>query len=307
MAGQQKIAEEMVVGIPTQVIKYSGSAYSYGSLNRDNAMILEAMVIMDKKEEAISLMKSISNALVKDTWMNTQTTAYSLMAMVKYMGDEKTSKEMNFSYSVDSEQKTSVNTQKPIKRISVKPSLLKDKKADISIVNKGESILFVRLMKEGIPLAGMEESKSSNLKMAVIYTDMSGNVINIDKMEQGKDFIVEVTVSNPNSKVYLQNLALTQVFPSGWEIINNRMGEGGNTLTSNIPEYQDIRDDRVLTYFNLTPYSSYGKGHKKTFKIVLNAAYTGEFYLPAMKVEAMYDNNFSANDKGKWVKVIKAN
>jgi len=37
------------------------------------------------------------------------------------------------------------------------------------------------------------------------------------KLEQGTDFIAEVTVINPGSLVKYDNMALTQIFPSGWE------------------------------------------------------------------------------------------
>jgi len=38
---------------------------------------------------------------------------------------------------------------------------------------------------------------------------------------------------------------------------------------------------------------------------LLNAAYAGEYYLPTVSCEAMYDNSISARKPGKWVKVVK--
>jgi uncharacterized protein YfaS (alpha-2-macroglobulin family) len=63
-------------------------------------------------------------------------------------------------------------------------------------------------------------------------------------------------------------------------------------------DYQDIRDDRVLTYFSLD------KGQTKTFQIALNAAYQGKFYHPATICEAMYDNDIYAVQSGRWVQVV---
>ncbi len=62
-------------------------------------------------------------------------------------------------------------------------------------------------------------------------------------------------------------------------------------------KYQDIRDDRIYTYFDLEP------GETKTFKVLLNASYLGTFYLPLIKVEAMYDVSINANTAGRWIKV----
>ena len=55
--------------------------------------------------------------------------------------------------------------------------------------------------------------------------------------------------------------------------------------------YQDIRDDRVLTYFNLR------RGETKIFTIRLQATYAGNFILPAVQCEAMYDVNVQARSK----------
>lgn len=62
--------------------------------------------------------------------------------------------------------------------------------------------------------------------------------------------------------------------------------------------YQDIRDDRVYTYFNLM------RGERKTFVVQLNAAYAGRYYLPGYYCEAMYDNSVSAMKKGQWIEIV---
>jgi uncharacterized protein YfaS (alpha-2-macroglobulin family) len=56
-----------------------------------------------------------------------------------------------------------------------------------------------------------------------------------------------------------------------------------------VPTYQDIRDDRVYSYFDL------GAGAIKTFKVLLNASYNGTYYLPGVNCEAMYDNSVSCS------------
>jgi uncharacterized protein YfaS (alpha-2-macroglobulin family) len=42
-----------------------------------------------------------------------------------------------------------------------------------------------------------------------------------------------------------------------------------------------------------------------SYKVLLNAAYQGRFYLPSVLAEAMYDNNIQAVEKGFWVEVKK--
>jgi uncharacterized protein YfaS (alpha-2-macroglobulin family) len=105
-----------------------------------------------------------------------------------------------------------------------------------------------------------------------------------------------VTIANPGTKGYLQEMALNQIFPSGWEIHNSRMDETG---TSHAARYQDIRDDRVYSYYELQEKTS------KTFVIQLNATYLGRFYLPTVYSEAMYDHLIHARVPGRWVEVVK--
>lgn len=59
--------------------------------------------------------------------------------------------------------------------------------------------------------------------------------------------------------------------------------QAGSADSNNTYTYRNIRDDRVLTYFNLN------KGQYKTFTIRLQASYAGTFILPAIQCEAMYD------------------
>ena len=93
-------------------------------------------------------------------------------------------------------------------------------------------------------------------------------------------------------------MALTQIFPSGWEITNSRLDNISRWKSDNFT-YQDIRDDRVMTYFDLK------RGQSKTFRLMANASYTGEFYLPSVKCDAMYDHNIMAVSNGKWVKIVR--
>jgi alpha-2-macroglobulin len=56
---------------------------------------------------------------------------------------------------------------------------------------------------------------------------------------------------------------------------------------------------RVNTYFSMAPMQTV------SYKVLLNAAYQGRFYLPGVLAEAMYDNNIQAVEKGFWVEVKK--
>ena len=180
----------------------------------------------------------------------------------------------------------------PLQFDGVKPGAL-------AIDNQSQGTLFVRVITEGIPARGAEEDSSSNLAIAVSYTDADGNAIDPGRLEQGQEFIASVTISNPGTRGAYKNLALNQVFPSGWEISNLRLDGAEDRLASDKATYQDIRDDRVYTYFDMNV------GQRKTFKVMLTASYAGSYYLPATSCEAMYDRSIYARTKGRVVEVVK--
>ena len=90
---------------------------------------------------------------------------------------------------------------------------------------------------------------------------------------------------------------MTEIFPSGWEIINMRFTDFRSTEVS--LDYTDIRDDRANFYFDL------GANKTRSFEVVLNASYLGKYYLYGVQAEAMYDNNYFTRTEGRWVEVIK--
>ena len=92
-------------------------------------------------------------------------------------------------------------------------------------------------------------------------------------------------------------MALSQIFPSGWEILNTRMDESVSLEKQSKHEYQDIRDDRVYTYFSLS------SGERKTFIVNLIATYSGTYFLPSATCEAMYDKSINARIHGMQVEV----
>jgi uncharacterized protein YfaS (alpha-2-macroglobulin family) len=227
------------------------------------------------------------------------------MAMTKFAGENGVSKEMRFSYNINDKQKDKMVSTLPLKMIELENYPLSQESGNIALDNSGTGLMYARVVITGTPAKGEGISAENNLKIEVKYTTISGSPIDVSRIEQGTDFIAEVTITNPNQREYINDMALTQIFPSGWEIHNTRMDEGPNTHEADVPDYQDIRDDRVYTYFTLNRFSNYNSQHKKTFRILLNASYLGEYYLPTVVAESMYDNRINASQAGQWVRVVK--
>ncbi len=299
LVGRQKIAEDLIARKPTTIRPYRELGYSYGSSERDKAMILETLVLMKKKANGKQVLDDLAKSMSSNRWHSTQTTAYTLLAAAKFIGESGgAGKPLVYTFSQDGSKRKDVRSETPFSQQKLKITATESGKVEVT--NTGSSTLFIKLQMDGIPATGDQVSSESDLVMKIRYTDLNFKEIDPSVLEQGTDIIAEVTVTHPGIKNHYQEMALTQVFPSGWEIRNLRLDKGQSTKMADKPEYQDIRDDRVHSYFDLYRSTS------KTFRILLNATYLGDFYLPTVACEAMYDNEISAYKAGKWVKVVEA-
>ena len=296
LAGHKGPAETMIDGLSKTVEKYDSPSYTYGSRLRDRAMILETLAVLDRKEDAYPILEEIAQQMGdKNKWMSTQTTAYSLVAIASYTDGAALNENMNFEVNVGSTV-ASFQKGKYVTQILIDE---KEKSQPVMIKNLGSSPLYARLIRTGIPLGGEENAAAQNVKMTVIYKDQNGKNLTVSDLKQSTNFTAQVTIHHPGVRGEYKDLALTQIFPSGWEIINTRLNDTPGTDAGDQPDYMDIRDDRVMQYFDLKP------NEKKTFEINLNASYKGKFYLPAVAIEAMYDNSIYARTAGQWVKVVE--
>ncbi|HLF36289.1 MAG TPA: alpha-2-macroglobulin family protein, partial [Cyclobacteriaceae bacterium] len=298
LAGLGDAAKEITNNIITTPADYRELSYTYGSSLRDEAMILEALVLMGRKSEGMDLMKKISSALSDNRrWMSTQEIAYSLIAVSSFAGKEERSAGIRFDYTWNISGKVTASTdlafiQKPLQTGT-------EIRGKISLANTGSGVIYVRIIHEGIPAVSNEVESSNGLNMTVTYKDAGGKLIDISRILQGTELVAEVSVVNPGTRGEYKELALSQIFSSGFEIINERMTEEapGQGASQGGFKYQDIRDDRIYTYFDLAP------GIRKMFRVKLVATYAGRFYLPGVYCEAMYDNSINARSKGQWSEI----
>jgi uncharacterized protein YfaS (alpha-2-macroglobulin family) len=296
-SGKPEIAEDLVARRPAGITdQYGQSGYTYGSELRDMAFTLEVLTMLRKDAEAFRLLEGIAKELQNGSY-STQTTAFSLYALSRYIG-KNAGKGISFEYSLGDSDKKTVNCVKPVFILDLEEKTLMKDNILVRNNNSG-SKLFVNVTLQGQPLQGQETERSSGLKMSVNYKDDAGNMLDISSIKQGTDFIAEVTVEHPGILFSYKDLALKQVFSSGWEIINTRVQEVNPGPKEDAFDYRDYRDDRVYTFFKLGQYE------RKTFCIRLNAAYSGRYYLPAVSCEAMYEANVHANNKGRWVEVVR--
>jgi len=255
-------------------------------------MVLETLGIMDMMDKAFPLAQEISKALSSERWQSTQATAYALVAMARISSAQKG--EMHFTYSWLEGAQKSMSSELPIVQSSLPVQDLSG--GTLTISNDGKIPFYARLIQQGVPQLGTEKGFQNNLALEVRYYTLDNKKLDPTNLEQGTDFIAEVKVSNVAVQGEYKEVALSHLVPAGWEIRNLRMAPTGLIQDSGF-DYQDIRDDRVYTYFDLP------QGKSKTFHLLLNASYLGKYYLPFVSAETMYDDTISALVPGHWVTV----
>jgi len=304
MAGQKDVATKLIAEHPEYIPQNKYSGYTYASVDRDKAIMLNCLNIMGRKKDALPIAMQVAEALSNGRYMNTQATSWCLRAMVTMELTEN--RDMDYVVHMDNQKVDEQRTQLPLKQLSFdSPS----SKGQVAIDNKSGNPMYARLIQTGVPSKEEDRSLEKNVKMTVKYLDMQGQEIDISRIEQGTEFQVDITALNPNYNSPLKDLALTVVLPSGWEPSIDRMDAPNADNPVDSPDYLDIKDDRVLLYFDLDANDQYKRyrwrKYQKHFRITVNASYSGSYYMPGVKLESMYDEEIMSRKRGKEVEVYR--
>ena len=300
LSGKKEIGKDIVKNATAQVQPYTELGYSYGSELRDEAMILETQVLLEDQNNAAINARTIGEQLSETKWYSTQTTAFALLSLGKFLGKSATAKEFTFTYDTGNGKTVNAGSSTPVMQIEV--PVEKSNSRHVNLKNTSGNVLYARIILTGQPLAGEAvAAASNNLHIQVDYQTTKGETLDPSNLPQGTDFIAQVVVTHPGTRASdFKEMALSQIFPSGWEIINARLYNFQEFNNTTIPEYVDIRDDRVYTYFDIR------KNTRQIYRVRLNAAYQGHYFMPAINCEAMYDNTINARQPGHWVNIVQA-
>ncbi len=296
LTGQSQVALQLISNLPTSFPQRPDPGFTYGSDLRDQAMVLETLTIMNRKAQAAQLVRTIAARLSQDQWYSTQTTAYCLIAIAKFSGSNKDNNKIVVNGKISGDNLT-INSASTVAQQNVK---WQSGKGSIQLANKGGNVLYVRVLNSGQPVS-FQPMPAVNypdvLQVNVVFTTSAGKTIMPDSIKQGTDFVAKVTVKNPGMRGVYEQMALSELFPGGWEILNTRLYNSEGAFQSSPAEYMDIRDDRVYYYFDILP------GETLTYYVQLNAAYPGKYIWAGVYCEAMYQHEISGGVSGKWVVV----
>lgn len=131
----------------------------------------------------------------------------------------------------------------------------------------------------GVPTSSPKPERR-NVNIECSYYDEDGNTVDFTRtIEHGK--IIRVVLSVKPSMT-VNNLALSYLLPSGFELENPRLNDGQDDSDSYTGVVSDIRDDRIVLFFGrLSGERSYG--------FSMRAVTRGTFKVPQISAMGMYD------------------
>ena len=277
------IARKLIQKASREVSPYRQTGGTFGSDIRDKAIILQSMIYLGMQDEAYQMLEQISAALSSNNWLSTQTTAFALLAATEYVAKFVGNTDGLKAEIQTQGQTINIQTNKTFQQEQL---TIRKEESSASVKNTGTNTLYIRLITSSAPYQVVTEQILSGLSMNIRYYDDKGQSVDINNLLQGTDVTAKISVRNTGMTGTYDNLALTYLLPSGFEIINDRLT--GNTQAFKDTDYVNIRDDGYDIYFSLN------QNQTKTFEFRFNAAFAGDYLRPAIQCSAMYDDRIQA-------------
>jgi uncharacterized protein YfaS (alpha-2-macroglobulin family) len=288
LSGKTDIAQKIDAAASTNVLSYRELGGTYGSTLRDQALMTYLCLVMDDQRTAAGLLQRVAKRFRPGGWYSTQETAVSILAIGTYY------KRVPFTGGTVRFRVEMPGYDNTIQLSGYQTGLdLKEKWGqEVRITNTHSDPIFVSLVTEGIPLQDRIKTEHKGIELMRRFYGDDGLPLTVDKQAQGDAFWVVYTVTSTFSE-RIEELALSSIFPSGWEIVNPRLAETAppqwvQNMRATNGEYMDIRDDRVNWFFNLSP------NQRAVFALKINPTFRGIYKLPAVSCEAMYSPEFYA-------------
>lgn len=261
---------------------------SFSSDFRNRAMWVEALHKVGRVESASVQAMDLARDMGVG-WKSTQDIAYGLFVLTGVLGGADSGPLV--AQVKWGEEETPVATSDKI--FNVDGGQMSQAQS-LSVEHGSDAPLYVSVTQTAIEQFGEEVAHSKGLSLDVRYVDSQGEPFDVSEVAAGEVMYVEVNATRQDDFITRERMALTYMIPAGWELSNARLfGEE----TANQVEYQDIRDDRVSSYFSMNP----GNSIALTFEVV--ATYPGRYYAPPVFAEAMYNGDIQASTQGQWVTV----
>jgi len=297
LSGRQAVANQVDEAVPGTLEGPRELGGTFGSPLRDLALMTVLTLKMEDLRTAAGLLKDLSAGFQPAGWYSTQETAMAILAIGTFYEKSPFTGSVRFTLKKPG-QKEERHT---LDQFQASFDLDECWDRPVTVATDQEGPLFVTLFREGVPLEDRVRTENRGIDLVRQFFDEDGRPVRVETRTQGAPFWVVYTIRSRHA-LKLENLALTSLFPSGWEIINTRLTDADppvwiRNLNLGAGDYMDIRDDRVNWFFDLEPNRTIVLGTK------INPSFRGLYTLPSVSVEAMYAPDYHARIQSGKVRV----
>jgi len=263
------------------------SGGNFDSPIRANALILNILLETDPSNSNIArYMDYLSNRYKNMYWYSTQDNAFTLLAF---------GKAARMAAAAKVEGVVNVGGKEFVYKGGNQKFDIVPFGKSVTITMRGEGRVFYSIVTEGIRKDGAVRIEDQNLQIRREFFDRSGNGVNLETVKQNDLIIVRLTLRSNVDR--LENVAISDLLPAGFEIENPRITETSAysfTKNASSPQYMDVRDDRINFYTSV--YST----RPQMFYYMVRAVTAGEFQYAPVVAEAMYNGEYySATGQGR--------
>ena len=280
LAGDRGTAFRLLPSFQQPITSGPESAAAFGSDVRDNALLLYLLADLSPEHGAIpALVQYLIDRALAGRWGTTQENAWAFLALGRLLS----------ARPADAYTATLSFEDRIVERFGTERFTLQGSEwlgRDLRLQVEGTGTAYYHWEAQGVPIDQSFVEEDRGVQVRRLFFDMEGRPVRADSLKQGELLVVAITASALGRPV--RHLAIQELLPAGLEVENPRLDSRAaiGWLPANLapPDYLDIRDDRLLFFAD-----QLGMGRELRFYYLARAVTAGDFILPPVSAEAMYD------------------
>lgn len=295
ISGDRKRFGEMLPVSFSGEVSVQQTGGSFYSPIRDEAIALNALIDADPANAQIPLMaRHVMDQLKTRDWYNTQESAFSFLALGKLSRSASAS-----TATAEINVNGKVAARFEGKDLRLEGAQLSTE--DIQVSARGKGRLYYYWQAEGVSASGAYREEDSYIRVRRQFFDRDGRKIQGNVFRQNDLIVVQVTMERLFGGE-VENVAMTDILPAGFEVENPRTKEipGMDWIKDAAePVALDVRDDRVNIFADL-------KANRQVYYYAVRAVSPGRFRIGPMAADAMYNGEYHSYHGGGTIEVVES-
>jgi hypothetical protein len=281
-AGNPRAAQSLTgnLGEVQEIQRQTGG--NFDSAIRNRALLLLALMDADPRNPKIpALVDRLARDARTDAWWTTQEESFTLLALGQFLQRQAQQPPYSGTLFVGDKKIGTFDN-----RTITFPAIVGGGPVRLQM-NPGykPGAAFYSVMTRGVPKDEAFQPASHGLEIQREFLDRDGKAIDLNNVRQGDLVAIRTRVRSVSGAI--QNVVVVNLLPSGLEVENPRLQSTEQlpwVTDANLqPRFMDLRDDRILLFADL-PADSW-----QTFYTLVRAVAPGQFRLPPVQAEAMYN------------------